>query len=163
MALEVEKKFLVFAGRLPELPEGQRLVQGYLSEEPSIRYRLSGDQLRITVKEIRADGSRMEIETANPAPSEEELAALARVAIVPPIEKIRYRIPYAGLIWELDVYQKENGGLLTVDVELPCRDYPISFPDWVNSEREITSEICYFNINLARNPYAAWGPNPLAK
>ncbi|MGC7872408.1 adenylate cyclase [Desulfosporosinus sp. SYSU MS00001] len=156
MALEIERKFLVKQENLPELHGGQYIIQGYLSEVPSIRYRLLGDSIKITVKELRPDGSRQEIETLNPSSTQEEQDALKRISLAPPIEKIRYELPYGGLIWEVDVYQMENRGLITVDVEIPEVGYFLTFPKWVNWERDITHDSAYFNINLARRPYTTW-------
>ncbi|WP_407308657.1 adenylate cyclase [Desulfosporosinus sp. SB140] len=156
MGLEIERKFLVRQEDLPELKGGQYIIQGYLSEEPAVRYRILGASIKITIKEVRSDGSRMEIETVKHKATSDERAALKRLSIVTPIEKIRYRIPYKGLIWEIDNYQKENLGLVTVDVEIPEIGYPLIFPSWVNFEQEITADSRYFNINLGRKPYSKW-------
>ena len=156
MALEIERKFLVLSEHLPSLQDGQYIVQGYLSEKPSIRYRFLDDSIVITIKETHEDGSRFEFETLNSKSSLEERSTLKRLSLVPPIEKIRYRIPFEGLTWEIDVYQGENKGLITVDVEFPEVGYPLDFPKWVDTQREITQEPKYFNINLGRSPYSTW-------
>jgi len=156
LALEIEKKFLVLKEHLPLLQNGQDIVQGYLSENPSIRYRFLNDSIVITIKEYRKDGSRFEFETLNPKSSSEERSTLKRLSLVPPIEKIRYRVPFEGLTWEIDVYQGENDGLITVDVEFPEIGYPLRFPKWVNTHREITEDREYSNLNLGRRPYSTW-------
>ncbi|EGW36123.1 CYTH domain protein [Desulfosporosinus sp. OT] len=156
MALEIERKFLVFSEHLPLLQEGQYIVQGYLSEKPSIRYRFLDDSIVITIKETNPDGSRFEFETLNPKSSSEERSTFKRLSLVPPIEKIRYRIPFAGLTWEIDVYQGENKGLITVDVEFPEIGYPLQFPKWVDRQSEITQDPKFFNINLGKRPYSMW-------
>ncbi|HEY8910493.1 MAG TPA: adenylate cyclase [Desulfosporosinus sp.] len=156
MALEIERKFLVFIEHLPALQNGQYIVQGYLSETPSIRYRFLDESIVITIKEYNKDGSRFEFETINPNSSYEERSTLNRLSLVPPIEKIRYRVPVEGLTWEIDVYQKDNTGLITVDIELPEIGYHLNFPKWVNTLREITHDPEFSNINLGRRPYSAW-------
>ncbi|MDR3540074.1 MAG: adenylate cyclase [Desulfosporosinus sp.] len=156
MAIEIERKFLVLSEHLPSLQKGQYIVQGYLSEKPSIRYRFLDDSIVITIKEEREDGSRFEFETLNPLSSPEERSTFKRLSLVPPIEKIRYRIPFAGLTWEIDVYQRENRGLITVDVEFPEIGYLLHFPKWVDSEREITGDPEFSNFNLGRKPYSTW-------
>ncbi|WP_242833917.1 adenylate cyclase [Desulfosporosinus sp. OT] len=156
LALEIERKFLVFSEHLPLLQEGQYIVQGYLSEKPSIRYRFLDDSIVITIKETNPDGSRFEFETLNPKSSSEERSTFKRLSLVPPIEKIRYRIPFAGLTWEIDVYQGENKGLITVDVEFPEIGYPLQFPKWVDRQSEITQDPKFFNINLGKRPYSMW-------
>lgn len=156
MAIEIERKFLVLSEHLPLLQEGQYIVQGYLSEKPSIRFRFLDDSIVITIKEEHEDGSRFEFETLNPKSSSEERGTFKKLSLVPPIEKIRYRIPFEGLIWEIDVYQGENRGLITVDVEFPEIGYPLLFPKWVNTDREITGDSQFSNFNLGRRPYSSW-------
>jgi len=156
LALEIERKFLVLSEHLPSLQAGQYIVQGYLSEKPSIRYRLLDDSIVITIKETHEDGSRFEYETFNSKSSLEERSTFKKLSLVPPIEKIRYRIPFEGLIWEVDVYQGENEGLITVDVEFPEIGYPLRFPKWVDAEREITRDPEYSNFNLGKRPYSVW-------
>jgi len=156
LALEIERKFLVLKEYLPLLEDGWPIVQGYLSETPSIRYRILDETIVITIKEYNKDGSRFEFETLNPNSSPEERSTLKRLSLVPAIEKIRYRVPFEGLTWEIDVYQGENRGLITVDVEFPEIGYHLSFPKWVNTQREITHDPEFSNINLGRRPYSTW-------
>lgn len=156
MAIEIERKFLVHNELLPELSNGTLIIQGYLSETPSIRFRIMNSKIGITVKHLQSDGSRFELETEKDGVSLEEKNQLKALALYPVIEKIRYRIPFQGLVWEVDVYQGENQGLITADVELPHMDYPVKFPEWIRSQDEITTNPRYFNINLGRFPYSQW-------
>lgn len=157
LAIEIERKFLVRGNLLPHLELGQRIVQGYLCEEPQIRFRLLENKIVITLKKVQPDGSRFELETEKDMALPEEGSALLNLAIYPVVEKVRYRLPFAGLTWEVDVYQGENQGLITVDVELPSLDFPVVFPDWVDQEREITHDPRYFNTNLGKTPFSHWG------
>ncbi|MHB1651159.1 MAG: CYTH domain-containing protein [Desulfitobacteriaceae bacterium] len=156
MSREIERKFLVSTDKLPTLIEGQRFVQGYLKENPQIRFRLVDERIIITIKSPLPDGSRFELETEKTWGSLEERQILQDLAIFPVIQKIRYSVPFKELVWEIDVYEGVNRGLITVDVELPFLDYSISFPEWVNLEGEITSDPRYFNTNLAQTPYSSW-------
>lgn len=156
MAIEIEHKYLVHQDLLPLLVEGQRMVQGYLAVQPSIRFRMIEQDVIITVKSLQKDGSRFEFETIKPEVSLEEKRQLLELAIYPAIEKIRYRVPYSGLVWEIDVYQGENSGLITADVELPSLNYLINFPTWINSQQEITQDSRYFNLNLGQRPFKDW-------
>jgi CYTH domain-containing protein len=135
---------------------GLHILQGYLSEEPSIRFRIVDEKIIITIKRLNTDGSRFELETEKSEVSLEERVTLKSLARLPVIEKVRYRIPYSDLIWEVDVYQGENLGLITADVELPSLNHPIEFPEWINSESEITTNSKYYNWNLGRFPYSQW-------
>lgn len=156
MALEIERKFLVRPEYLPDMGSGLRMLQGYLSKEPSIRFRIVNSKIILTIKHLNSDGSRFELETEKEPVSLEEQVTMKSLALYPVIEKVRYRIPYSDLTWEVDVYQGENLGLITADVELPRLDYPIEFPAWIDSESEITTHPNYFNSNLGRFPYTKW-------
>ncbi len=156
MALEIERKFLVRPELLPHMESGLHILQGYLAEEPSIRFRIVDEKIIITVKRLNRDGSRFELETEKLEVSLEERETLKSLARLPVIEKVRYRIPHCNLIWEVDVYQGENLGLITADVELPSLNYPIEFPEWIDSESEITTNSKYYNWNLGRFPYSKW-------
>lgn len=156
MALEIEHKYLVHQELLPSLGKGQNIIQGYLALKPSIRFRILGQEVIITVKNLHSDGSRFEFETSKSDVSIDEQEELLRLAIFPVIEKIRYRVPFSGLVWEIDVYQRENLGLITADVELPSLNYSIDFPEWINSQRDITHDARYFNWNLGQKPFTKW-------
>lgn len=157
MGLEIERKFLVHSGLLPKLSKGERIIQGYLSEKPMVRFRITDHKVTIAVKEYFSGRRRFELETPPRQLTEEEIEKLLGLAISPPIIKVRYKIEdEQGLIWELDVYEGENKGLITVDVELPAEDYPVQFPSWVDREHEITEDRRYNNFNLSRRPYSHW-------
>lgn len=156
MALEIERKFLVIKDRLPQLGTGKKIIQGYLSENPSIRFRVLEGEVIITVKDYYSGGRRFELETSKKDPTEEEINKLKSLAVVPPVIKTRYRISYCNLVWELDIYEEKNKGLITVDVELPEENYPLTFPDWVDDKKEITGISKYSNVNLGRNPISHW-------
>lgn len=156
MAIEIERKYLVHQKLLPQLNDGQRMVQGYLAMEPSIRFRVIEQDAIITIKNLQDDGTRFELETIKHQVSQAEKEQLLKLALFPCIEKVRYCLPYSGLVWEIDVYQGANSGLITADVEMPRLDYKIQFPCWIDSRREITQDSRYFNINLGQRPYAHW-------
>ncbi|AHF06702.1 CYTH domain-containing protein [Desulfitobacterium metallireducens] len=156
MAIEIERKYLVHQELLPRLEDGTRMIQGYISMQPSIRFRVIEQDVIITIKNLQKDGSRFEFETIKREVSLAEQEQLFELALFPSIEKVRYRHPYLGLVWEIDVYQRENLGLITADVELPSFDYNIKFPRWINAQREITQDSQYFNVNLGQKPYTKW-------
>lgn len=157
MALEIERKFLVHHDLLPGLTDGERMIQGYLSKKPSVRFRIIGEMMVMTVKEYISRGKRFELETPAKKITIEEIEKLQFLAICPPIIKVRYKIHgEQGLIWELDVYQEENNGLITVDIELPDIETPIIFPVWVDKNQEITGDPRYSNFNLGSVPFSSW-------
>lgn len=153
MALETERKFLVHKEFLPKLSDGKLIIQGYLSESPSVRFRIIGREVVLGIKKYYSGSTRFELETPRKDITAEEIGQLQKLAISPPISKIRYNVEYESLVWEIDVYQGANLGLITVDVELPHPDYPIVFPEWVDESKEITNNPNYSNINLGRHPF----------
>lgn len=160
MAKEIEKKFLVLHHRLPKLTNGTLYVQGYLSLKPLIRFRIVGKKVIITIKKVEENGiSKEEWEFSNTL-TKDEIDKLTKLSQKQIITKVRYKIKYNDLVWDLDVYQGENEGLITVDVEIPDENFQISFPDWVDSSLDITNDPKYFNMNLGDNPYQRWTKSP---
>lgn len=156
MAIEIERRFLVFKNQLPPLEDGQYFIQGYLSLEPQVRYRMIGDEVIITIKTNEGGKiGRNEWEFTNSL-DQTEREKLKALAVRKPIEKIRYKVPYEGLVWEIDVYQGDNEGLISAEAELPTADYPIVFPEWIDSTSEIGNNPKYRNSNLGENPYKTW-------
>ena len=156
MAKEIEKKFLVDKDKLPELKNGKHYIQGYLSTNPHIRFRVINDLVIITIKSFKENMSvRNEWEFKNKM-SKTEISELLKLSVSKPIEKSRYEVGYEKLIWEIDVYQGMNEGLITVDVELEDIIQEINFPIWARKDMDITNDPKYFNVNLGNNPYSKW-------
>ncbi|HHV63966.1 MAG TPA: adenylate cyclase [Peptococcaceae bacterium] len=154
--MEIERKFLVYPEHLPKLTQGVKIIQGYLAETPSVRFRIIDNQMVIAIKDYYSEGKRFELETPAKMINWEEIVKLQQLAICPPIVKVRYKVNFQDLIWEIDIYQGENEGLITAEVELPSEDYPLVFPLWVNKEKEITGDLRYSNLNLGRRPFSQW-------
>lgn len=153
MALEIEKKYLIFKDKLPKLRGGILYIQGYLCLSPLIRFRICENKVCLNVKKIKKNSPvREEWEFYNNL-NDIEIKKLIRLSIKKPIQKIRYRVKHASLIWEIDVYQGENKGLITAELELPKKDYSILFPNWVDNKHEISNDQRYFNKNLGDCPY----------
>lgn len=80
---------------------------------------------------------------------------LDRLCGKPLIEKMRYKIPYKGRTWEVDVFEGDNAGLIVVEVELESEDQKIDLPSWVS--REVTDDPRYYNSSLSTKPFKSWG------
>ena len=66
-----------------------------------------------------------------------------------------YRIEnYEGHIWEVDVFMKENNGLVLAEIELGSEDEHFAIPPWIGEE--VTGDMRYYNVNLLENPYNIW-------
>ncbi|MEX0739479.1 MAG: CYTH domain-containing protein [Pseudohongiella sp.] len=170
MAIEIERKFLVdhvlweralseraLWDNAREQPgvEGVRYRQGYLCPGTGItvRVRIAGEQAFVTIKGPTHGYSRAEYEYPVPLQDAEEM--LSSLCQQPLIEKIRYRIGYARHIWEVDVFQGANSGLILAEIELPSEDTRFDLPPWLG--REVSGDPRYFNSALARTPQ----PDPI--
>ena len=154
MPKEIEKKFLVKGDDWRGKAVGKRYRQGYLStvKERTVRVRTVDAKGFITVKGQSVGASRSEYEYEIPVTDANEM--LDRLCERPLIEKTRYRIPGAGVVWEVDEFGGENRGLIVAEVELESEDQQVSLPDWIG--REVTDDPRYFNANLVAHPYSRW-------
>ena len=157
MALEIERKFLVDHALWNALtkPTPNYLIQGYLHSEPgkTIRVRATNDKGFITIKgKSSADGlSRSEFEYE--IPKQEAIELLSNFT-KKTIEKNRYEIEFEGNVWEVDVFEGDNAGLIIAEIELESPDKSFIKPDWVRAE--VTSDFRYFNSALIENPFKSW-------
>ncbi len=158
MAKEIERKFLVTGNAWRELAAGVLYRQGYLStvKERTVRVRVVGTKGYLTVKGLSVGAVRSEFEYEIPAADADEMLGL--LCEKPIIEKIRYRIPFEGLTWEIDEFSGINAGLVVAEVELADEAQTIVKPDWIGPE--VTGDPRYFNANLIAHPYAAWALHP---
>jgi CYTH domain-containing protein len=154
MGKEIERKFLVTDDSFRSLAEGIYCRQGYLSsnKERIVRVRTTGNSGFLTIKGITIGAARSEYEYEIPV--EDAEAMLDALCEKPLIEKNRFKIPYEGLIWEVDEFLGENQGLILAEVELESENQHIHKPQWIG--KEVTENSKYFNSNLAKNPYKNW-------
>ena len=57
-------------------------------------------------------------------------------------------------LWEIDVFHRENEGLMIAKIELEDENEKINIPNWVGME--ISNDERYFNFNLSKKPYRSW-------
>ena len=154
MAIEIERKFLVTNNSWRENVMGILFRQGYLSAESerTVRVRLEGDVGKLTIKGKTEGISRSEYEYE--IPRQEAAEMLDTLCLKPLIEKTRYRIEHAGLVWEVDEFYGANEGLILAEVELESEDTKFELPDWVG--QEVSGNPRYYNSNLVKDPYTEW-------
>lgn len=155
MGKETERKFLVDEQTdFRHFSVPVYYCQGYLctDENRVVRVRLAGEKGFLTVKGRNRGAVRSEFEYE--IPPEEAREMLEELCLRPLIAKYRYRIPYKGLVWEVDVFTGENEGLVVAEVELPSEDYIFSLPPWVREE--VTGDSRYYNSALVKHPYSQW-------
>jgi adenylate cyclase len=155
MAIEIERKFLVQNDDWRGLSVGMVYRQGYIAREQgrTVRVRIAGDRAYLTVKGPNTGMLRLEFEYL--IPMTDALELLETLCDRPFIEKTRYRIPWAGLTWEVDEFSGDNQGLVLAEVELVEEAQQVELPSWVG--REVTHDRRYANSNLSQHPFSQWG------
>ncbi|PSB25049.1 CYTH domain-containing protein [Stenomitos frigidus] len=154
MPAEIERKFLVKGDAWRSLATGIAYCQGYIasSADRTVRVRVVGEQGFLTIKGSTVGITRAEFEYL--VPLHDALELLSTLCDPPLIQKKRYTIAYAGLVWEVDEFEGDNQGLIVAEVELTDPHQAITLPDWI--DREVSDDPRYFNANLAKHPFSRW-------
>lgn len=147
MAIEIERKFLVDENKLSGLNflSAEKISQGYLSREPTVRVRLTDKRTCLTIKSATTGITRQEFEYEIPSADAEQLLELCGQEV---IKKIRRKIFHGGHTWEVDFFAGRHDGLIIAEVELESPDEIVELPDWVT--REVSDDPRYFNSNLVK-------------
>lgn len=154
MGVEIERKFLVNGTVWKTGLSGTEYRQGYLTSDPerTVRVRLAGAQGYLTIKGASTGASRLEFEY--PVPADEAAQLLEQLCRKPLIEKIRYRVPHAGMVWDVDEFLGDNLGLVVAEIELEHEGQLVELPPWV--DLEVTGDSRFYNACLAECPLASW-------
>ncbi len=152
---EVERKYLVVGDGWKAHAPGDLYRQGYLSsvKERTVRVRTTPHGAYITIKGITIGATRSEYEYE--IPLDEANAMLDELAERPIVEKHRHRIPIGDVVFEVDEFLGDNDGLVVAEVELASEDQVFERPPWLGEE--VTGDPRYYNVNLAKHPFSAWG------
>lgn len=151
MAAEIERKFLVTGDSWNDGSPGVRIAQGYLSLDPDrcTRVRIAGKNAWLTIKGRAGGITRSEFEYAIPA---DDARALLEMCLPSVIDKTRHRIPFAGHLWEVDVFHGANDGLVLAEVELADESAAPPLPPWAGAE--VSADARYYNASLAVTPFS---------
>jgi len=154
MAVELERKFRVIGAAWKAGAVGVAYRQGYLStvKERTVRVRTVGGRGFLTVKGLTRGVARLEFEYEIPAADATRM--LDELCERPLIAKTRYRVPFGGLVWEIDEFHDENEGLVVAEVELSDAGQRFDRPAWIGTE--VSGDPRYFNSNLILHPYRTW-------
>ena len=157
MSFEIERRFLVCQDVRQLCRNGDRIVQGYISFDngsggQKARVRIRNDQAFLTIKGERRGLIRPEFERAVPFSWASVL--LSRLPPETLIRKTRYEVGFAGMTWEIDVFDGRNSGLVVAEIELEHAEQEIELPDWVGAE--VTFDERYGNSSLAVRPVSTW-------
>lgn len=154
MGIEIERKFKVTNKQWKKGATGVFYRQGYLNHDKNstVRIRVAGSKSFLTIKGASTGASRLEFEYDVPKADAETM--LDNLCKQPIIEKTRYKIEYAGKLWEVDEFTGDNEGLIIAEIELSSEDEHFESPPWVGDE--VTGETRYYNANLLENPFKNW-------
>jgi adenylate cyclase len=159
MGIEIERKFLLKNDSWKSLvTETHMIKQGYLqsgldaSQKSSVRIRISNKLANINVKSVDLNMVRQEFEYDIPLHDAEEMLATLCSGVI--IEKIRYYVPIAHHLWEIDVFSGANAGLQVAEIELGSVGEAFEKPDWIGDE--VSEDKRYYNIYLLKSPYSMW-------
>ena len=142
--LDVERRFLVQIDKLPnDLPSGRLISQGYLSIDPVVRVRISGDKAWIAVK---GPGlvHREEFEYEVPWQDAEKMLDLCRHSVI----KTRRQISHGNHTWDIDEFHGPLEGLWVARIELKTRYEGYEPPLWIGVE--VSEDRRFTNASLAR-------------
>jgi adenylate cyclase len=155
MGIEIERKYLVDHEQWRQLPKpaGAKLQQGYMVDEPdrTIRLRLADEQAYLTFKSGTTGISRNEYEYEIPV---NDAAELFERFVKTRLEKTRYCITYKSKLWEIDVFEGDNEGLIVAEIELESEDEQFELPPWVTIE--VSEDDKYYNSCLSVRPFKTW-------
>ncbi|NDW18530.1 CYTH domain-containing protein [Dysgonomonas sp. 216] len=155
MAVEIERKFLVKGDFISFSVKNERIRQAYISSDPkrSVRIRQKGEKAYLTIKgESSDDGTtRIEWEKEISIADADILFGLCKGGV---IDKVRYYVPTGELMFEVDIFEGDNKGLIVAEIELKNKDDFFVQPDWLGME--VTGDKRYYNSQLTKNPYKKW-------
>ncbi|MDE6270836.1 MAG: CYTH domain-containing protein [Muribaculaceae bacterium] len=148
MGKEIERKFLVRDNAYLDMAtEAIEMAQGYLNTSPdaTVRVRVCGQRAYLTVKSRNRGAERGEWEYEIPRSEADDIMAACCGPNV--LSKTRYIVPYAGHIWEVDVFSGRLAGLVVAEVELGRADESVIIPPFVG--KEVTGDTRYYNSTLS--------------
>ncbi|WP_162126957.1 CYTH domain-containing protein [Flavobacterium phycosphaerae] len=154
--IEIERKFLVLSNDfLNETYVEKRIVQAYLNSNPerAVRIRIKGDKGYLTIKGKgnETGTTRLEWETEIPVADADKLLLLCEEGL---IEKTRYEIKIGKHLFEVDVFEGENQGLILAEIELKSEDEFFVKPYWLG--QEVTNDKRFYNAYLSNHPFTSW-------
>jgi adenylate cyclase len=156
--IEIERKFLVKRARWQRQGTPSRLRQGYLdmASPGTVRVRIHPAGALLTLKGPAQNNARAEFEY--PIPISDAESILDTLCAERIVEKLRYRVPHMGFVWEVDEFLESNAGLFLAEVETETvellSDAVAQRPPWVGDE--VSHDGRFTNARLARRPFADW-------
>lgn len=167
MAIELERRFFVSSVRdaVQAASKGhpRKIVQGYvaITDNAVVRVRIEENFfacVTIKGKSRKVQGASDEFEYTIPL---DDAKALLKHRVGELVEKTRWHVPEGtDLLWEIDIFEKQNAGLAIAEIEVPSLRTKISKPAWLGAEIKPASELQralrLSNAGLSRNPVRTW-------
>jgi adenylate cyclase len=148
MGKEIERKFLVSGnGWRKHADRGKPIRQAYLANtrKLSARVRIVGKaKATITIKSAGSGLSRGEYEYPIPI---KDARSLLKLRVGRLIVKRRYTVKAGKARFEIDVFARDQRGLVIAEIELASARVKFERPAWLG--REITGDKRYYNARLA--------------
>lgn len=153
---EIERKFLVKNNNfIKEAYTHTELKQGYLNSDKqrTVRVRIANNKGYITIKgkSNKSGTTRYEWEKEISLKEAEQLLLLCEPSI---ISKTRHLVKVGLHLYEIDVFEGDNQGLIVAEIELNHENELFTKPQWLGEE--VTGDIKYYNSKLSKNPYKNW-------
>ena len=124
MPIEIERKFLVSNDSfVTNSYKKQYIKQGFLNSDKNrtVRIRILDNQGYITIKGVSNKSGTTRFEWEKEIPKE-EAETLLLLAEKKPIEKVRYLLKNNDFVFEIDVFEGLNKGLIIAEIELSHED-----------------------------------------
>jgi len=153
--IEIERKFLVRNDSWRDAAgEGVHFRQGYIigAQRASVRVRIEGENANLNIKGATLGVRRQEYEYTIPLDEANEL--LDTLCEQPLIEKTRYTVRHGAHLWEIDLFEGDNRGLVVAEIELADEHEPFERPEWLGEE--VSDDPRYYNVMLVKHPYREW-------
>lgn len=130
------------------------IIQVYLKSPPGVTARVrqvtEGESTRYYYTEKRRLSALSADETEREVTALEYMRYFYQAdTALKPIRKRRWRVPYEGHTLEIDVYPFWKTAAL-LEVELAREDETAALPDWVAVLRDVTGDLRFQNVSLAR-------------
>ena len=157
--LEIERKFLI---AMPTRDDLERESSGKIEiTQIYLRPGDAGENRRIRLsraddREIRYYTEKLSLTDRTRIEREREITPAEWEALVKeadparrPIEKVRWRVPYAGHVLEIDIFPFWEDRAFC-EAELASEGEELRLPPWLRVIREVTDDLRYTNSALAR-------------
>jgi adenylate cyclase len=152
--IEIERKFLVLNNDfMNDSYENYTIKQGFISNDPErvVRIRIAKNKGFLTIKGKNKGIERIEWEKEIP---HDEANILMNLCKKPILEKTRYLVNYQCFLYEIDVFEGSNKGLIVAELELENSKQTYEKPNWLGNE--VSEDTRYYNSNLIENPFCKW-------